>query len=154
METAAAIIGLVAIGAEVFKTLGTFISGCKDAPSIAQITYNEVCEFNFALQRVQDILLKKQEGVEISELGKSVTDVSHLTFTLSSCVSTFSEVERMLDRLMPRQEKILGSPSPLPQLGYRKRIRWTMAGGNLSELIRRIQQHKISLTLLLTIWLT
>ncbi|KAI5842126.1 hypothetical protein DFP73DRAFT_585977 [Morchella snyderi] len=153
MEAAASIMGLLAIGAKVYTTLETFISACKDAPSLALATHNEVRDFHFSLQRMQGILLKK-DGLEISQLGKSVTDVSHLTFTLLACMATFSEVERVLDRLLPRQEKILGEPPPFPQMSYVKRIRWTIAGGTLSQLITRIQRHKLSLTLLLTIWIT
>jgi hypothetical protein len=139
MEAAASIIGLVAIGLKVYVTLEGFVSTCKDAPEIAKVTRDEVRDFWYALHRLRPFV---ERTADITPLGAAATDAPQLSLTLGSCMITFSEVEKLLDRLLPKAE-----------MNYIGRIRWTVSGAGLTQLIKRIQQHKNTLNLLLTIWM-
>lgn len=144
MEAAASVIGLVAVGAKVYVTLHRFISSCKDAPSIAQVTCDEVRDFRYAVEQLRPYIAGSSE---ITPLGLAITDVQQLSLTLASCIVTFSQMEKALNHLLPA-DRLVDSP---PRLTIVERVRWRISAGDLSQLLTRIQQHKATLTLLLTI---
>lgn len=141
MEVAASVVGLLAVVAKVSSVLHQFISGCIDAPLIAQTTCDEVSDFGYALSKLQPYI---DGSSPIKLLGASMTDVNQLSVTLAACVVTFSRMEKTMDRLMPPTG---GGMDPL------SRLRWSWAEKGISQLVQRLQQHKLSLTLLLTIWI-
>lgn len=141
MEVASAIVGLLLAGAKVYTTLETFVSNCKDAPDVAQEMLGEVRDVQYALRRLRKYT---EKPTQITPLGAVATDTGHLSLTLGSCMATFSQLERTVDRLIP---------APTSEMTIYGRVRWAQANGRISELLRRLQRHKATITMLLTIWI-
>lgn len=139
MEAAASIVGLLAIAAKVGLALENFVSNCIDAPLIAQTICDEVRDFRFALSKLQPYV---DRTTPITPLGALSTDVNHLSLTLVSCVSTLARLEKTVDRL-----KTSGRMDTVD------RLRWSWAEAAIAELAQRLQHHKSTLNLLLTIWI-
>lgn len=141
MEVAASLVGLLAVGAKIGMTLHEFVSNCADAPTIAQTISDEIRDFRFALSKLQPYV-RKNNPSQMTLLGASMTDVNHLSLTISSCIVTFGRLEKIVDKLKPGN-----------QMDTLTRLKWSWSETAISQLVQRLQQHKITLTLLLTIWL-
>ncbi|KAI5843135.1 ankyrin repeat-containing domain protein [Morchella snyderi] len=128
MDVAGSMVGLLAIGYQIYKSLDEFVSICKDAPTIAKDTRDQVNAFRYSLQKLAPYI---RETAEITSLGRSNTDINQLKITLASSVDTFSQTQKLLDRLSPRKQE---------KMDYRGRIRWAMAEGNLNKLLSRIDE--------------
>ncbi|RPB06515.1 hypothetical protein P167DRAFT_580420 [Morchella conica CCBAS932] len=140
MEVAASIVGLLTAASKVYTTLSAFLSSCRDAPIIAQTTSDEIRDFHYALLKLRDCVW---QGKNITPLGRATTDTSQLILTLVSSMTTLAQVEKTLDPLLAQ-----------PKMDYIRRIRWSLADNDLVKLLTRIQSHKLTLNLLLTIWLS
>jgi len=66
--------------------------------------------------------------------------VEQVVTTLSACVLTFSELDVFVQALDSEQK-----------MGILDRMKWIIKSNALKELLERLQQHKISLNLMLTI---
>lgn len=141
MEALASVVGLIAAGAKVYGALHQLVTSCIDAPVHAHATCNEVRDFGYALTKLQPYV---DGSSPIKRLGASATDVHHLSMTLTACVCTFSLLERRVDRLLPVARSTMTTLD---------RLKWTLAESDITQLVQRLQQHKSSLTLLLTIWI-
>ncbi|KAI5842131.1 ankyrin repeat-containing domain protein [Morchella snyderi] len=140
MEVAASVVGLLAAATNVYTTLSAFLTVCHDAPTIAQTTSDEVRDFRYALLKLRDYVWQSKN---ITPLGRATTDTGQLILTLASAMTTLAQVEKTLDPLLAQ-----------PKMDYIRRIRWGFADSDLSKLLTRIQSHKLTLNLLLTIWLS
>lgn len=154
MEVAASVCGLILAASTVCGTIRTFISDCRNAPDIAEEILAEVRDFGYALGELNPRILGRSE---ISPLGARATDATQLAITLASCTLTFSQLERIIDGLTTKRVKSPAAPSLIPgemdtEMSVYGRLRWSWENSNLTILVRRIQQHKLTLTLLLTIW--
>lgn len=141
MEAAAAVVGLIAVAAKVYQTLHCFTCCCIDAPLVARTAHDEVSDVRYALSKLQPYV---EGSTPINLLGASATDVDQLSLTLAACIFTFSRLEKAIDGLIPRHGSGFGALD---------RMRWSLAEANVNQLVQRLQQHKSSLTLLLTIWI-
>lgn len=139
MEAAASIVGLLAVAAQIYTGLHNFTSTCIDAPMVAQVTCDEVNEFRYVLEKLQPYV---DGSTAITLLGASMTDVNHLSVALATCVNTFSRLEKMIDKLIPARGMDIWA-----------RMKWARAEPEIGQLVQRLQQHKSSLQLLLTIWI-
>lgn len=139
MEVAASIVGLLTAASQVYITLNAFLSSCRDAPIIAQTTRDEIRDFRYALLQLRDCVWQNKN---ITPLGRATTDTSQLILTLASSMTTLAQVEKTLDPLLSQSK-----------MDYIRRIRWGLADSDLAKLLTRIQSHKLTLNLLLTIWL-
>ncbi|KAH0603981.1 uncharacterized protein H6S33_007012 [Morchella sextelata] len=144
MDVAASVVGLLLAASTAYTTIDNFISACTNAPDIAQEILAEVRDFEYALTRLRARISKREE---MTPLGAMATDATQLAVTLASCTLTFSQLERIIDGLMPKR-------APVKEMSVYSRLRWTWENSNLTILVRRIQQHKATLTLLLTIWMS
>src|SRR5436853_414875 len=66
--------------------------------------------------------------------------VEQVVTTLSACVLTFSELDVFVQALDSEQK-----------MGILDRMKWIIKSNALKELLERLQQHKLSLNLMLTI---
>lgn len=140
MEAAASIVGLLAAGVKIYGALHQLISSSVGAPLLARTLCDEVRDFRFALERLQPHV---NGSSPITQPGSSRTDVEHLSWTLAGCVVTFSLLEKKLDRVIAQH----GRMTTLA------RLRWVFAESDILQLVNRLQQHKATLTLLLTIFI-
>lgn len=139
MEAVASVVGLLAAGVKVYGSLHQFISSCIDAPLAAHTLCDEVRDFRYALTKLQPYV---DGSLSISLLGASTTDVDHLSLTLAACVVTFSRLEKRMDRIIAHG-----------RMSRMDRLRWSQAEPEITQLVYRLQQHKSTMTLLLTIWI-
>lgn len=124
MEVAASVVGLLAVGAKLYGVLDKFISDFTDAPLIAQTTCDEIRDFRLAVSKLESYV---HDPEALYPLGASIADRNHLTLTLSACVSTFSRLEKTVDRLLTRGK-----------MDTIDRLRWSLAEATVAQLILRL----------------
>ncbi|KAL0639010.1 hypothetical protein Q9L58_001891 [Maublancomyces gigas] len=148
MEVAASIVGHLAAGVRVCNVLHSAISSTIDAPLLARTLCDEVRDFGYALTKLMPYV---DGSSPITLLGASTTHSDHLSLTLAGCVVTFSLLEKKIDRVITQQH----SMTTMDRLRWTTmdRLRWTFAESDLTQLVNRLQQHKSTMTLLLTIWI-
>ena len=136
MSAAASIIGLLGAAAKVSEVLLKFIGNVKGAPKLAQNVLMEVSDVSACLNQLQRYL---QGALTTSASQEQLLMVEQLVVTLSNCVLIFSELEETVDSLKPSEPM---QPWRLAQ--------WLFKEQAISALMVRIQQSKLSLSLMLT----
>lgn len=139
MEAVASVVGLLAAGVRVYSALNRLISSAIDAPLLAHTLHDEVRDFRFMLGKLQPYV----DGSSITLLGISETDVDHLAMTLVACEATFARLEKKMLRLRVNDGRMTAI----------NRMMWSLSEPDLALLVGRLQQHKTTMTLLLTIWI-
>lgn len=104
---------------------------------MAQNVLIEVCDVSACLNQLQRYL---QGALQTSSSQEQLLMIEQLVVTLSNCVLIFSELEEMVDSLKPTE---LMQPWKLAQ--------WLLKEQAISSLMVRMQQSKLSLSLMLTI---
>ena len=136
LSVAASVVGLLGAGAAVTKFLASVISA-GDAPSLAKRVLAEVTDLTAALQHVQQYISGRAQS---STERQSMVLLEHVLTTLTGCVLTFSELQSTLSRL-----------SIDSNMGTYDRMKWIRQQPRIGALVQRLQNHKSSLTLILTI---
>ena len=136
MSAAASIIGLLGAAAKISEVLLKFIRSVKSAPKLAQSVLMEVVDVNACLSQLQKYL---QRTLSSSSSQEQLLMVDDLVATLSNCVLIFSELEQTVDSLKPVE----------PMQPWRI-AQWLSKEQAVSALLVRMQQSKLSLTLMLT----
>lgn len=136
MSATASIVGLLGAAAKVSEVLLKFIGNVKGAPKLAQNVLMEVSDVSTCLNQLQRYL---QGAFTTSSSQEQLLMVEQLVVTLSNCVLIFSELEEMLDTLKPAEPM---QPWRLAQ--------WLFKDQAISALMVRMQQSKLSLSLMLT----
>lgn len=136
MEVAASVVGLLMASAKVSSVLQQFITGSANAPALALNIAHEINDFRFILSKLQRFILG---SVALNPSRASLIHIDHLSLTLAGYTSTLSELEKAVDSLL------------LGKMDFVNRMKWSWAERDLTHLVERLQQHKSSLTLVLTI---
>lgn len=122
-------------GVQISSTIQQLVSGSASAPSVAQAVQSEIHDFVVVLSQLQPLIL----GTAFANISRaSMIDVDQVLVTLTGCVCTFSELEKEVNGL--------GLAT-----GIRNRLKWALAESTISQLVQRLQNHKASLNLMLTI---
>ncbi|KAI0505200.1 hypothetical protein F5B22DRAFT_533052 [Xylaria bambusicola] len=137
LSVAASIVGLLAAGGKVTSLLFTVISKCQDSPALARGILFEVADISAALGQLQDYLSNRLKAN--SERGNLIM-LDQLLTTLTGCVTTYSDIQFILTGLNINED-----------MRTFDRIRWMREESRLNTLVQRLQSHKSSLTLMLTI---
>ena len=137
LSVAASVVGLLAAGGKVTSLLFAIITSCKDSPELARSIMWEVADISAALGHLQDFVGGRTAAT--SERGSLIL-LDQLLTTLTGCVTTYSDLQSMLVRLNISED-----------MGTFDRIQWVRQEGKLNSLVQRLQNHKSSLTLMLTI---
>ena len=136
LSVAASVVGLLGAAAKISTLLTTFIYGTKDAPNIANGVLQEVSDISSCLAQLQGFLLGTRVG---SRSRTALIMVEQVVVTLTACVITFSELEKILDPLKDQTPRKMGS-----------RIAWMRKEPALARLCLRLNSSKTSLNLMLT----
>ncbi|KAI3333740.1 hypothetical protein F4824DRAFT_232537 [Ustulina deusta] len=137
LSVAASVVGLLAAGGKVTTLLFTVITKCKDSPTLARSILFEVADISAALGHLQDFLGDRTKAT--SERGNLIL-LDQLLTTLTGCVTTYSDLQFILTGLNISED-----------VGTFDRIKWMRQESRLNTLVQRLQSHKSSLTLMLTI---
>lgn len=136
LSVAAAVVGLLGATAKVKTILTNFIRRTKDAPKLADGVLQEVSDINACLTQLQALLL----GTSIGTRSRTaLIMLEQVVVTLTACVITMSELERILVSLDDR------TPA-----GFTSRIAWMRREPALARLCLRLSSSRQSLNLMLT----
>ena len=139
LSIAAGVVGLITAAAQISSLLIKFSKQVYEAPEQARIVLTEVGDLSTILCSLQNFILQKQT---VDRSRKALLPIDPVVVIVSGCVSTFSELQQLLDEM-----DLVGAGS-MNTLG---RLKWTKNEKQLSTLIQRLQTHKASLSLILTI---
>lgn len=137
LSVSASVVGLLAAAAKLSSSLILFTKNAKAAPKQAQSVLIEVNDISGILHYVHSFLIGR---VAASKSRASMLLVEQVLVTLTGCVLTFSDLEEILTEL-----KIDGTMYTLD------RINWARKESKIAGIISRLQNHKSSLNLMLTI---
>ncbi|KAI1121242.1 hypothetical protein F5Y10DRAFT_256717 [Nemania abortiva] len=137
LSVAASVVGLLAAGSKVTSLLFTVITRCKASSALARSILFEVADISAALGHLQDFISNRRKAA--AERGNLIL-LDQLLTTLTGCVTTYSDLQFTLDGLNINAD-----------MGTFDRIKWMRQEGSLNTLVQRLQSHKSSLTLMLTI---
>lgn len=138
LSVAASIVGLLATGGKVTSLLFAFINKCQQPPKFARSIMIEVADISTALGHLQTFLTDPAKTG--SERGNLIL-LDQLLTTLTGCVTTYSDLQLLLDSLNVSED-----------MGVFDRVKWMMQEDKLNILLQRLQSHKSSMTLMLTIF--
>ena len=136
LSIAAGVIGILTAAAQVSHLLIDFTKNSKDAPQTAKTVLTEVNEISGTLSQLEPFLLGEDtpypSRAELLQIDQIIT-------VLSGCVLTFTELEKMMDTLKT------------DDMGIRDCVRWARKEKSIGGLVQRLQNHKVSLSLVLHI---
>ncbi|KAF2824521.1 hypothetical protein CC86DRAFT_468617 [Ophiobolus disseminans] len=136
LETAAAVIGIIAAAGKVAETLGPVVSAFKDVTKNISAVLFEVDTSRLILFA----LLKYVDGLSIISYNRGeLIQVEQLAVTITGGVLLFSELEALVI-------ESVGS-----DLGLRTRIQWAWNDEKFASLVSRMQNFKSSASLILNI---
>jgi hypothetical protein len=137
LSVAASVVGLLTAGAQITQVLNTLISRARWVPQDCRIACAEVADIRRILSQLRVFLL----GIETTTPSRSsLILVDQVVVTLASCVTTFSEADVLVRKLESEE-----------RMGLWNRFKWAEKVESLSDLVRRLQMHKSSLGLMLSI---
>ena len=136
ISAAASVIGLLGAAAKVSEVLFKFIRNVTQGPKLARNVLMEVSDISACLNQLQ---LYLQGALSTSNSHEQLLMVEQLVVALSNCVLIFSELEEMVDSLKPAE----------PMQAWRL-AQWLLKKQAISALMVRMQQSKLSLSLMLT----
>jgi hypothetical protein len=130
LSVSASVAGLIAATAKV----GSLLFGMKDTPRLVQTGLSEVRAIGIVLWHLQSLIIDNNAPT----VGKSALPIEHLTILLTDCVVVFSELESMI-------EEIGGGT------GIINRAKWARKQGDAVNLIQRLQNQKLTLSLMIDV---
>ncbi|KAI1276262.1 Rho GTPase activation protein [Xylaria sp. FL0933] len=137
LSVSASIVGLITAGAKISQILAQVVRKAQHAPRELQNVQAEVASIQAVLGQLQNFLLGTQRA---SRSRTSLIMVDQVIATLATCVTTFSELDSFA--------KVLEFVS---DWGVPDRLRWVAVESKIKEVLARLESHKTSLNLMLTI---
>ncbi|KAI9858346.1 MAG: hypothetical protein M1824_004367 [Vezdaea acicularis] len=137
LSVAASIVGLLTAAAKISSVLRALIGDARETVSAMQAMSFEVAEVHTALTQLQSFLLAPDR---VPRSRACMIQLQSVVITLTHCVTTFSELEVLVRQF---EEDVRKGTGLFTQ--------WNSKGTRALELLRRLQNHKASLTFLLSI---
>ncbi|RKL36722.1 hypothetical protein BFJ72_g8271 [Fusarium proliferatum] len=137
LSVSASVVGLLGAGAKITSCLWTFATNARDAPQLARHLVFEVADITAALGSLQAYVCGQAQAP--GERGALIL-LEHVLTTLTGCVTTFSDLQSLMDQL-----------NLSPDMGTIDKMKWARQESNISAIVQRLQNHKSSLTLMLTV---
>ena len=136
LSIAAGVVGVVTAAAQISLLLTKFTKSTIAAPQQARVVLAEVSDISVILSQLQSFLL----GLESPNISRtSLLKVEKVVTIVTGCVLTFSELEKLLDELKTEALDVLDC------------LKWARKESTIVGLIQRLQNHKASLSLILSI---
>jgi hypothetical protein len=132
-----AIVGLLKAAEQISSTLQPLIKKATNAPKEMKQMKSSVDGIRTVLSQLQSMLMGR------SQVGRDRTSlilVEQIVITLSACVTTFSELDIFVETL--------GTDS---NMGLLDRLRWATKTSTIQEHMQKLEVHKSTLTLMMTI---
>jgi hypothetical protein len=139
LSVAASVVGLVQLSAKVIDVISTFISTAAEAPKTARSVLTESKALQAIFHQLQDFILNSAEEID----DRESIYVEPLVATLTGCVCSFSELEKVLESLNTK-----------PDGGFLFRLwdsaKWALKDVDIGRILGDLQKHKSSLNLMMT----
>lgn len=129
-EAVSAIAGLVVIGAKIGASLNEFISGVRDSPKAICSIRNELYAANAALCQIQASFGDPEARLPPKNVQRDIHKI------IRSCQDTFEHLQAEVQYLKPDTWS---------------RVVWLTKEKHVLEMLRRIDSHKSSLNLIITV---
>ncbi|KAK3313232.1 Rho GTPase activation protein [Apodospora peruviana] len=137
LSVAAGIVGLVSTAVQITKIVTSVINKVRDAPEALLRIRTEVDDIRNILGQLQ---LFVTGTTRTTRSRTSLILVDQVVVTLAACVTTFSELDAFAHELKSETEvKVLD------------RFRWASNDERIKQVLRRVESHKTSLGLMMTI---
>jgi hypothetical protein len=136
LSVAASVVGLLTAAGKMAQLLKG-LTDLVDAPGSATAVMTEMNTMTGALQHLSDYL---NGALSVPAGREQLVLLEHEAATLVGCVATYSELEAIIDSVHGGAE-----------MGVVDCIKWTLKETEIRDIIQRIQNHKSSLTLMLSI---
>jgi len=137
LSVSMAIVGLLSASWKISEVLSPLISKGKNAPDELREIKTTVDTIRSVLSQLQLMLLGR---MKVTRERTSLILVDQIVVTLSACVSTFSDLDVFVETL--------GSDE---KLGLMNRMRWATKAPTIQEHLKKLEAHKASMTLMVTI---
>ncbi|RYP63018.1 hypothetical protein DL771_009473 [Monosporascus sp. 5C6A] len=141
LSIAASVVGLLMAGGKIISILSQ-VTRLSDAPPLCRVTLDEICDISVALRQMQNFVTGQM--VVPVERRQHVL-LEHLATAVTGCVLTKDELETLVDDL-----GLAYSGSGVT--GVFDRAKWIRKEDEIRSLLQRLQNHKSSLNLILTIF--
>ena len=136
LSIAAGVVGILTAAAQISTILIQFTKASRNAPNQARHIITEVSDTSTILSQLQSFLL----GNEYTDRSRtSLLGIDQVVTLVSSCVKTFSELEQILDGLKTGDMSVLDH------------VKWARQQTEIMSIVQRLQNHKASLSLILSI---
>lgn len=129
-----AVVGLIAGASRIAPILYHFLTHTQDAPKTASQILDEMNSVTAALERLQAYVMG---AANANVARRSMLSLRNIVATLTACVTTYSDLELVLNKCVDE--------------GKVKKVKWLLNEGDIVALVQRVQAHKLSLMLMLTI---
>ncbi|EPS45702.1 hypothetical protein H072_264 [Dactylellina haptotyla CBS 200.50] len=139
LEVASAIIGIVAIGGKLASWLWDVLNTIADAPESIKVALIALREASFILTELQSYVNNSQQ---FPADRRFLILVQYISDTLTGYVITYSVLESHID--------FVRGAYPLRTISFHRGRRW-LRETQINDAIRRLQDHKSSLSLMLNI---
>lgn len=137
ISVASSVVGLLALGGKIISLLSK-ITSVNNAPDLARDVKAEMTDISAALRHIQEFLSGE---MVVPFQRRHYILVEHVVATLTGCVTTYSELEAIVDNL--------GIGASVMRV-Y-DRTKWALKENDIRGLLHQLQNHKSSLNLMLTI---
>lgn len=137
LSIAASVVGIVTAATQVSKILANVIEKARNAPKECNRILSVVSDIQNVLTTLQLYIMGARRA---PRSRTSLIMVEQVVATLAACVTTFSELDTFAIALQNDAEmKVLD------------RLRWSSKDKEIKAVLVRLESHKSSLTLILTI---
>lgn len=137
LSLAMSIVGLLKAGEQISSKLQSIVKKAMNAPK-------EIKEMTSTIETIRTVLCQLQLMLlgqsQVSSHRTSLIMVDQIVITLSACVTTFSDLNIFAESL--------GTNS---KMGFLDRMRWATETSAVKEHLHKLEVHKSSLTLIMTI---
>lgn len=137
LSVSASVVGLLTAGVQITKAVTKTVKGVLNAPELANQILQEIHDITAALGFIQTYL---HERAHATTKRKNLILLEHILITLTGCVTTYSDLQTKVDDL-----------ETSPGMGFLAKVQWWREESGIGALVGRLQNHKSSLTLMLTI---
>lgn len=137
LSVAASVTGLIAAAAKISNVLYTVVNKARNAPDDCRKIKNELDDIRNVLAQLQVFIMGAKRP---SASRAALIMVDQVVVTLAACVTTFSELDAFAEGLRNDAEmRILD------------RLRWSTKESDIRLILSRLEAHKASVTLMLSI---
>ena len=137
LSVTASVIALLGAGGKIISLLSQ-VAAIADAPALAIVTMAEMTDISTALRHIQDFV---NGSVKVPVERQQHILLEHLVATLTGCLITYSELDAIINGLN------IGSSG----MSVFDCVKWTLKEASINTIVQRLQNHKSSLNLMLSI---